>query len=91
MVDTLGERYEIDRDAVREPTEADYNLVRIAQRVDPTRRSGETCSNCERPTGAAARGEVWYRMKLKTFCPACAPVYAQEQAFELEEHVGVEH
>jgi len=90
MIDTLGERYEIDRDAVWEPSEADYNLVRVAQRIDPARRPGETCSNCDRPTGAAAPGEVWYRMKLKSFCPACARVYAQEQAFELEENVGGE-
>lgn len=90
MVDSMGERYEVERAAVYPPTEQDYQTSRIAMPIDPTQRSGEKCARCGQLTGQARAGEKWYRLNYQTFCPSCGIKYAHEEDFEMEEIVGSE-
>ncbi|GIK38114.1 MAG: hypothetical protein BroJett011_19470 [Chloroflexota bacterium] len=90
MVDSMGERYEVERAAVYPPTEQDYQTSRIAMPVDPTQRSGEKCAKCGQLTSQARTGEKWYRLNYQTFCPSCGIKYAHAEDFEMEEIVGSE-
>jgi hypothetical protein len=90
MVDSMGERYEVERAAVYPPTEQDYQTSRIAMPIDPTQRSGEKCARCGQLTGQARAGETWYRLNYQTFCPSCGIKYAHAEDFEMEEIVGSE-
>jgi len=88
VIDSLGERYEVDRNQIRTPDEADFEGVRVAMSFDPTTRPGDKCALCNRPTSGTGAGEMWYRMNYKTFCEGCATRYAAQEAYIKEEEIG---
>lgn len=88
VVDSLGQRYEVDRDQVRTPDEADFEGVRVARSFDPTTQPGGQCALCGRATSDPSAGERWYRMNFKTFCQGCATQYAAQEAYIKEEEIG---
>jgi hypothetical protein len=88
VIDSLGERYEVDRNQVRTPDEADFEGVRVAMAFDPVTRPEDKCAMCARPTSGTGAGEMWYRMNFKTFCESCATQYAAQEAYVKEEEIG---
>ena len=79
MVDSLGHRYEVGRHEVRQPTDSDFELGRIARSIDPAKTAGLRCAGCER-TGST--GEAWYKIGLdKRFCDSCATTYGAEEGY----------
>jgi hypothetical protein len=88
VMDSLGERYEVDRSQVRTPDEADFEGVRVAMSFDPTTRPAGKCALCGRPTSGTGAGEMWYRMNFKSFCEGCATQYAAQEAYIKEEEIG---
>jgi hypothetical protein len=88
VIDSLGERYEVDRNQVRTPDEADFEGVRVAMAFDPVTRPEDKCALCARPTSGTGAGEMWYRMNFKTFCEGCAAQYTAQEAYVKEEEIG---
>lgn len=88
VIDSLGERYEVERSQVRTPDEADFEGVRVAMSFDPTTRPEGKCALCGRPTSGTGAGEMWYRMNFKTFCEGCARQYAAQEAYLMEGEIG---
>jgi hypothetical protein len=88
VIDSLGERYEVERRQVRTPDEADFEGVRVAMAFDPAQKSGASCAGCGRPTSSAGTGEKWYRMSFKNFCGRCAGDYASQEGYGREEEIG---
>jgi hypothetical protein len=88
VIDSLGERYEVERGQVRTPDEADFEGVRVAMSFDPTTRPEGKCALCGRPTSGTGAGEMWYRMNFKTFCEGCATQYAAQEAYLMEGEIG---
>jgi hypothetical protein len=90
LVDSLGSRYEVNRAETRRPDEADFELSRVAMSFDPTQAVETTCADCGRSTRTTGVGEMWYRMGWQSHCESCAPRYAAEEAYIMEEAVGDE-
>lgn len=90
VVDSLGERYEVSRNQVRPPDEADFEGVRVARAFDPASRPEAECARCGQSGGSGEAGERWHRMNRRDFCPRCATAYAAEEAYIKEEEVGNE-
>lgn len=88
LIDSLGERYELDRRETRLPDESDFELCRVAMSFDPTTRAESRCGRCRRSTRHTGAGEMWYRMSWQTFCESCARRYAVEEGYAFEEEVG---
>lgn len=88
LIDSLGERYELDRRETRLPDESDFELCRVAMSFDPTTRAESRCCHCRRSTRHTGAGEMWYRMSWQTFCESCARRYAVEEGYAFEEEVG---
>ena len=88
VIDSLGERYEVERSQLRTPDEADFEGVRVAMSFDPTTRPAGKCARCGRPTSDTGAGERWYRMNFKSFCEGCATQYAAQEAYIKEEEIG---
>lgn len=88
MIDSLGQRYEIDRRETRVPDESDFELCRVAMSFDPTTQAESRCKNCGRSTRQTGAGEMWYRMGWQTFCESCARRYAVEEGYAFEEEIG---
>lgn len=90
LVDSLGRRYEVYRDEVREPQERDFELMRIARTVDPKKEPAMTCARCGCASSQAVAGESWYRMDRKSFCGSCGPEYAAAEAYVLDSEINTE-
>lgn len=90
LVDSLGSRYEVNRTQTRRPDEADFELSRVAMSFDPTQAVESRCAGCGRSTRTTGAGEMWYRMGWQSHCESCAPRYAAEEAYIMEEAVGDE-
>jgi len=90
VADSYGRRYEIGRDEVRQPAQADFRLARIAQPLAAQELKGRSCRQCGAPASGAGPGARWYRMDYRDFCPACAGEYAGREGFEMPETVGSE-
>ena len=90
LVDSLGSRYEVNRAETRRPDEADFELSRVAMSFDPTQAVETRCADCGRSTQTTGAGEMWYRMGWHSHCESCAPRYAAEEAYIMEEAVGDE-
>lgn len=88
VIDSLGERYEVDRRQVRTPDEADFEGVRVAMSFDPAQSPPAKCALCGRPTSGTGAGEMWYKMNFKTFCEGCADQYAAQEGYGKEEEIG---
>jgi hypothetical protein len=88
MIDSLGERYEINRNETRPADESDFELCRVAMSFDPTSRAESRCARCGRSTRQTGAGEMWYRMSWQTFCESCARRYAVEEGYAFEEEIG---
>lgn len=88
LIDSLGERYEIDRRETRLPNESDFELCRVAMSFDPTTQAESRCARCRRSTRQTGAGEMWYRMGWQTFCETCARRHAAEEGYAFEEEVG---
>lgn len=88
MIDSLGQRYEIDRRETRIPDESDFELCRVAMSFDPTLHEESRCKSCGRSTRQTGAGEMWYRMGWQTFCETCARRYAVEEGYAFEEEIG---
>jgi len=80
LVDSIGARYEVYRDEVRPPEARDFELVRVAQPLAPTGEQPLTCSQCGRDA-EKKRGESWWRMNRRIFCPACGEAYAAAESY----------
>lgn len=85
MIDSLGQRYEIDRRETRIPDESDFELCRVAMSFDPTTHAESRCKSCGHSTRQTGAGEMWYRMGWQTFCETCARRYALEEGYAFEE------
>ena len=90
VIDSLGQRYEINRAEAREPRENDFRLGRIAMPFDPAGEENGACSQCEQSTSMAAQDESWYRMDFKPFCPSCAGQYAEQEAYLMPDEINSE-
>lgn len=90
LVDSLGRRYEVARAEIRPPEERDFELMRVAQSIDPRTRPGDTCARCSRPAREAEPGSTWYRMARQSFCPTCATAYAAEEAYLKDDEINAE-
>lgn len=88
MIDSLGQRYEIDRRETRVPDESDFELCRVAMSFDPTTQAERRCQSCGRSTRQTGAGEMWYRMGWQTFCETCARRHAVEEGYAFEEEIG---
>ncbi len=88
MMDSLGERYEIDRRETRPADESDFEMCRVAMSFDPTTRTESRCGSCNRSTQQTGAGEMWYRMSWQTFCETCARRHALEEGYAFEEEIG---
>jgi hypothetical protein len=88
MIDSLGQRYEINRNETRPADESDFELCRVAMSFDPTRRAESRCARCGRSTRQTGAGEMWYRMSWQTFCESCARRHAAEEGYAFEEEIG---
>jgi hypothetical protein len=88
LIDSLGERYELDRRETRPPDESDFELCRVTMSFDPTTRAESRCCRCRRSTRQTGAGEMWYRMSWQTFCESCARRHAVEEGYAFEEEVG---
>ena len=81
--DSLGQRYEVARREVRSPSPQDFELNRVAQPFQPN--EAVTCSRCGR---GSSQGEPWQKMAGRSFCPACAPDVAADEAYALADEIG---
>jgi len=88
VIDSLGQRYEVDRNQVRTPDEADFEGVRVARSFDPATQPEAQCALCGRAASDPSPGGRWYRMNFKTFCEGCATKYAAQEAYIKEEEIG---
>lgn len=88
VIDSLGERYEVDRRQVRTPDQADFEGVRVAMAFDPAKDGAAQCALCGRPASGPGAGEKWYRMNFKTFCTGCADRYAAQEGYAKEDEIG---
>lgn len=88
VINSLGQRYEINRNQARTPDESDFEGVRVAMAIDPARQPKASCQLCGRSTGESRSDKKWYRMNWQTFCPACAGRYAAEEAYATEDEIG---
>ncbi len=89
LIDSVGTRYEVYRDEVRPPESRDFELVRVAQPLEPAQDL--TCSRCGQT--ADKRGDQsWWRMNRRTFCPVCGDKYAAAESYlkpaEINEEMG---
>lgn len=87
MIDSLGQRYEIDRRETRVPDESDFELCRVAMSFDPTPQVERHCKSCGRSTRQIGAGEMWYRMGWQAFCETCARRYAVEEGYAFESEI----
>jgi hypothetical protein len=88
MIDSLGQRYEIDRRETRVADESDFELCRVAMSFDPTLHEESRCKSCGHSTRQTGAGEMWYRMGWQTFCETCARRHALEEGYAFEEEIG---
>ncbi len=84
VVDGFGKRYEVYRDQVWAPRYEDFNTIGVAQPLNVSRTTPKYCSRCKSASSTTPVGQAWYRMDFKTFCPSCAPGYAQKEGWELD-------
>lgn len=88
VIDSTGTRYVIDRTDATIPTPADFETLRVAVPLEPSKLGEQSCSDC----GAKAKevkGETrWYMMGWKPYCSSCGPRFANAEDYELPENIG---
>jgi hypothetical protein len=90
LVDSLGQRYELYPEEVRQPADQDFELVRVAQSFDPATRTETTCAGCGQDSHQPGAGQRWYRMARQSFCQVCAARYAAEESYLLDDEITAE-
>ena len=88
IVDSLGTRYEVNRNETRAADEQDFEMSRVAMSFDPAKAPQERCAGCRRSAEDTGAGEMWYKMGWQAHCESCARRYAAEEAYIMEDDVG---
>ncbi len=84
VVDAFGKRYEVYRDQVWTPGYEDFNTVGVAQPINTAKTVTKHCKKCQTNSDNTPVGQAWYRMDWKTFCPNCAPDYADKEGWDMD-------
>jgi hypothetical protein len=88
MIDSLGKRYEVNRNQVRTPDVSDFEMCRVGMSFDPAKNPEAHCARCSQSASNREQGEKWYRMGWKNYCASCATEYAAEEGYIKDDEIN---